>query len=267
MSLVSSAARHKFQVGRVHLTIEAEPAEADHDLDHHRRLADVTSGLLALLDSHRLPATWAVCNPSHSATTAAVTLSEMPHEIALLGDHHWLGPEAGRQRFASELAYRVTQARAAGITLHTILPRAASLTNRLDLVVKQGLSAVVGCERQAADRPRTIVPRAMHYGVWEFATTSRLPLQGGWFSRAARRLSKCIHAAAHDVASIHLVIDAPALGERGLAGSASLTRIVGKLGELRERGLIHVETLGTATARLSHIPVATPQRSILHLAA
>jgi hypothetical protein len=267
MSLVSSAARHKFQVGRVHLTIEGEPAETDHNLDRHRRLADVNSGLVELLDSHRLAATWAVGDPAHSAVTAAVTLSEISHEIALLGDCHWVGAEKGRKQFARELARRVTEARAAGITLHTIMPRVASLTDQLDLVVKQGLSAVVGRERQDIDRPRAVVPRALHYGVWEFAASTRLPLRGSWFSNAARRLSKCIRAAAHDVASIHLVIDAPALAERGSAGSTDVTRIVRQLGELHERGLIHVETLGAAAARLSDLPVARPQRSILRLAA
>ena len=37
-----------------------------------------------------------------------------------------------------------------------------------------------------------------------------------------------------------------------------------RIAELRDRGLLRVETLGTAAARLSDLPAATPQRSILH---
>jgi len=91
MSVVSG---HKFQFGHLHLTIETEPVDIDRNLDGHRRLADVTKQLVELLDSQRLAATWAVGDPAHSATTTLLTLSEIQHEVALLGDHHWLGHEA-----------------------------------------------------------------------------------------------------------------------------------------------------------------------------
>ena len=49
MSMIDAAARHKFQVGRVHLTVETEPVDIDRSLERHRRLADVTSQLVELL--------------------------------------------------------------------------------------------------------------------------------------------------------------------------------------------------------------------------
>ena len=39
-----------------------------------------------------------------------------------------------------------------------------------------------------------------------------------------------------------------------------------RVAKLRDRGLVQVETLGAAAARLSDLPVATPQRSILRRA-
>jgi hypothetical protein len=266
MSMVSAAARHKFQVGRVHLTVETEPVDIDRRLERHRRLADVTSQLVELLDSHRLAATWAVGDPAHSATTALLTLSEIQHEVALLGDHHWLGPNAGRKRFANELARRVSQARASGIALNTLMPRVAPIAEHVDLVVKHGIHAVVGGNCAADGRFQTTAPHALHYGVWEFSTTGRLPVRASWLSGATRKLIRQIRRAADEAATIHLVIDAPAI-EEDEAAMKGVTRLVREIAQLRERGLLKAETLGAAAARLSALPVATPQRSILRHAA
>jgi hypothetical protein len=267
MSTVHGRARHKFQTGHLHLTIETEPVDIDRNLERHRRLADVTKQLVELLDSHRLAATWAVGDPAHSATTTLLTLSEIQHEIALLGDRHWLGPKAGRKRFAHELARRVSQARAAGLDIRTLMPRVAPVAEHIDLVVKHGIRAVVATNRAGEDRCQSIVPHALHYGVWEFATTSGLPIRSGWFSSPQRKLTKGIRRAADEAATIHLLIDAPALSQEGPTPMNGIIRLIREIGQLRERNLLRVETLGAAAARLSDLPVVTPQRSILRLAA
>jgi hypothetical protein len=267
MSVVIGHSKHKYHVGHVHLTIETEPVDIDRSLERHRRLADVTRELVELLDSYRLAATWAVGDPAHSATTALLTLSEIQHEIALLGDHHWLGPNAGRKRFAHELARRVSQARSAGIELNTIMPRVAPIAEHIDLVVKHGLRATVGTAAITEGRNQTVLPHALHYGVWEFAATARLPLQSSWFSGAGRKLTKCIRAAANTAATIHLLVDAPALEHDGRGAMSSVARLIGEVGQLHARGMIRTETLGAAAARLSDLPVAKPQRSILSRAA
>jgi hypothetical protein len=267
MRVLIGNAKHKYHVGHLHLTVETEPVDIDRSLERHRRLADVTRELLELLDSHRLAATWAVGDPAHSATTALLTLSEIPHEVALLGDHHWLGPNAGRKRFANELARRVSQARASGIELNTIMPRVAPIGEHIDLIVKHGLRAVASTTTPADGRNQTVVPHALHYGVWEFAATSQLPLRSSWFSGAARKLTKSIRSAANTAATIHLLIDAPALEQNGQAAMNGIARMIGEIGQLHERGLIRTETLGSAAARLSDLRVATPQRSILSRAA
>jgi hypothetical protein len=266
MSVVSGPARHKFQFGRVHLTVETEPVDIDRNLERHRRLADVTKQLVELLDSHRLAATWAVGDPAHSATTALLTLSEIQHEVALLCDHHWLGPNAGRKRFANELARRVSQARAGGITLATLMPRVASIAEHVDLVVKHGIHAVIG-GNAAESRFQTTAPHALHYGVWEFSTTARLPLHTTWLSGGTRKLIRQVRRSADEAATIHLLIDAPALEQQGASAMKGISRIVREIAQLRERGLLKAETLGAAATRLSDLPVAKPQRSILRHAA
>jgi hypothetical protein len=267
MSVVSGPAKHKFQFGRVHLTVETEPVDIDRNLERHRRLADVTRQLVELLDSHRLAATWAVGDPAHSATTALLTLSEIQHEVALLCDHHWLGPNAGRKRFAHELARRVTQARAAGIALSTLMPRVAPIAEHVDLIVKHGIHAVVGGSGTGDGRCQTSTPHALHYGVWEFSTTTRLPLRTTWLSGGLRKLIRQIRRSADEAATIHLVIDAPALEQGGTAATKGVSRLIREIAQLRERGLVRAETLGAAATRLSDLPVATPQRSILRHAA
>jgi hypothetical protein len=267
MSVVNGPARHKFQVGRIHLTVETEPVDIDRSLERHRRLADVTKRLVELLDSHRLAATWAVGDPAHSATTALLTLSEIQHEVALLCDHHWLGPNAGRKRFAHELARRVSQARAAGIALNTLMPRVAPIAEHVDLVVKHGIRAVVGGNGAVDCRFQATTPHALHYGVWEFSTTGRLPLRTTWLSGGTRKLIRQIRRSANEAATIHLLIDAPALEHEGATAMKGVARLVREIAQLRERGLVKAETLGAAAARLSDLPIATPQRSILRHAA
>ena len=80
---------------------------------------------------------------------------------------------------------------------------------------------------------------------------------------ATRKLAKCIRAAANTAATIHLIIDAPALEHDGRSAMNSVARIIGEVGQLHARGMIRTETLGAAAARLSDLPVAKPQRSIL----
>ena len=184
---MSSASRRTWQkhhVGPFHITVEAEPPmttlakeSSPQKLKDHRGVADITKELIAVLDSHRLPATWAVGDPAHSATTALVTLSAVPHEMALLGDHHWVGPTAGRTRFARELARRVSQARAQGLEVVTIVPRVAPIAEHIDLIVKQDIRAVVEVANDATERTRPAQTRALHYGVWEFSASQRLPME------------------------------------------------------------------------------------------
>jgi hypothetical protein len=251
------------RVGYVHWTVEAEPVDIDHNWERNRGLAAVTEKLFELFNRHHQPATWAVGDPAHSAVAGILAESKTKHALALLGDRYWIGRTAGRTRFARELARRVSQARAAGIETVTLVPRVASVTEHIDLVVKHDIHAVVA----AAGTPATAVSgaRSVHYGVWEFGVRARLPqrrhlLSSDW------RLRRAVQKGAREAGTVHLVIDASAIEEVGRSATNSVERLLRRAETLQERGLVRVETLSEAAARLSDRPAAKPQRSILRAA-
>jgi hypothetical protein len=250
------------RVGYVHWTVEAEPADIDHNLARNRGLAAVTEKLFELFDRHHQVATWAVGDPAHSAVATLVAKSKTKHALALLGDQFWIGETAGRTRFARELARRASQARAAGIEAVTLVPRVASVAEHIDLVVKHGIHALVA----TADEAATSALRSVHYGVWEFGVGARLPQRRSWLPGSGWKLARSIQRAAKQASTVHLVIDAAAVEEAGRSATHSLERLLRKMEKLQDRGLVRVETLSAAAARLSDRPTATPQRSILRAA-
>jgi hypothetical protein len=254
-------------VGHLFVTFQLEPAAEGLYVGRHPGLAALTARLITLMNTHRVPATWAVNDPAHSAATPTILRSETPHEIAVLGDANWLGPTAGRTRFARELARRVLQSRTAGLNVTTIVPRVASVQQDIDLIVKHRISAVAGIEVPPQSGQQLALPRALHYGVWEMPTSGKLPMRSSWLWSAGRILWRQIRRAASDAATFHLVIDVPAVEEEGSRAETSITWLMRRVAELRDRGLLHIETLATAAARLSDVPTALPQRSILRGAA
>lgn len=254
--------RNGQRVGYVHWTVEAEPTDIDHNLARNRGLTAVTEKLFEMFSRHRQVATWAVGDPAHSAVAKLVAKSKSPHALALLGDQFWVGQTAGRTRFARELARRLSQARAAGIEAVTLVPRVASVAEHIDLVVKHEIHAVVATTNEAT----TGAPRAVHYGVWEFSVRARLPERRSWFPGSGWKLARSIQRAARQAATVHLVIDAAAVEEAGDSAANSVERLLRKTEKLQDRGLVRVETLSAAAARLSDRPAAVPQRSILRAA-
>jgi hypothetical protein len=222
--------------------------------------------LIALADSHRLPVTWAVSDPAHSAATPLILRSAVDHELAILGDTYWLGPTAGRTRFARELARRMLQAQTAEIEVTSLVPRVATVERHIDLVVKQRITAIAGMTPILTTR-QTTAPRALHYGVWELPITGSLPVPARWFSHGGWSTWRRIRRAARDAATFHLVIDAPAMAEDGRRAEKTVAWLLRRVAELRDRGLVQVETLRAASRRLAAVPAASPQHSILRRAA
>jgi hypothetical protein len=252
------------------LSVHLDPVADGHGLDRERELADLTRRLIDLADGQSLPVTWAVSDPAYSAATPAILRSAVEHELAILGDASWLGPMAGRTRFARELARRVSHARDAGIAVTTLVPRVASIDRHIDLVVKQRIAAVSGVgelsERGAAHRA-VQTPRAVHYGVWELPVSGRLPSGRHWLFPTGWATWRQIRRAATDAATYHLAIDAPSLLEEGERSVRTVTWLLRQVAVLRSRGLLRVETLGAAAARLADVPAVSPQQSILRRAA
>jgi hypothetical protein len=65
----------------------------------------------------------------------------------------------------------------------------------------------------------------------------------------------------------HLVVDAPALVEAGARAQKAVEWLMHRIAEMRNRGVIEVETLSTAVTRLSAVRAPSPQQSILRRAA
>jgi hypothetical protein len=218
------------------------------------------------METHRIPATWAMSDPAHSPATSRILMSNVPHEFAILGDANWLGPATGRTRFARELSDRLLHARSLGLSVQTLVPRVASIESDVDLIVKQHITAVAGLEGMALAGTAVSSPRALHFGVWEIPVTGKLPSRAGWFSSAGRSTWRRVRDAAKDSALIHLMIDAPSLCD-DFSGQKWIAWLMRRIANLRDRGLVRIETLRATAARLSDVPVAKPQRSILRSAA
>ena len=108
---------------------------------------------------------------------------------------------------------------------------------------------------------------ALHYGVWEMPVTDSLPRRSLWLFEGGRSVLRKIRRAARDAATFHLRIDVPRLDEVGGSAQRSAMWLIRHVAALRDRGIIQVETLGAAAARLSDLPTASPQQSILRRAA
>jgi len=256
-----------YHVGHLLTTVQLDPIADACNLERHKELANVSEQLIGLMDSHRLPATWAVSDPAHSAATSHILRSAVAHELAILGDANWLGAVAGRTRFARELSRRIAQARGVGLEVHTLVPRAASIERHIDLIVKQQITAIAGVDSLDSTRRTIATPRALHYGVWELPVSGSLPAKGGWFSNGGWSTWRRIRGAAKDAATFHLLIDAPSICREGRAALTTVDWLMRRVANLRDRGLVRVETLRATAARLADVPVVQPQQSILRRAA
>lgn len=257
---------HTHHVGHLLLSVRLDSAANEQNVDRHRQLAGVAKRLIALADSLRLPVTWAVSDPAHSAATSLVIQSAVEHELAILGDANWVGATAGRTRFARELIRRLTQARATGIAVSSLVPHVASIENHIDLVVKQHITAVAGVEDSLSLR-HSLAPRALHYGVWELPVSECLPIKTKSFFAGKRTTWKHVRRAARDAGTCHLMIDAPALALSNSSAEKTIAWLARRVALLRDRGLIQVETMRSMSALLADVPAARPQRSILRAAA
>lgn len=265
MSVTHHRTWQKYHVGRLNITVQLDSAAEERKFERHQELASVVRQLISTMDASQIPATWAVSDPAHSAATSMLLKSDVDHELAILADANWVGPTAGRTRFAHELVRRVTQARASGIQVSSLVTSVASIETHIDLVVKQQITAVAGLATTSGSRS-VAEPRALHYGVWELPVATKLPMESGWFSSAKRSAWRSIQRAAADASESHLMIDAAAIASAGRGEEAIVVWLMDHVATLRDRGIVRVETMRTTAARLSDVPAVAPQRSILRVA-
>ena len=246
-------------VSRLIVTVEVDSGPVSKTYTEIHRFAE---GLLRIFDHQNVVATWAVREVRGSTLVPALIRTESAQELAILGDETWIGPAASRKHFQSTLAQKVGAARATGLTVRSLVPTVAGAIAQTDLLMNHGIDAVAGIGRRSPRALRFSTPRTLHWGLWELPIAARFPQSTGWFSN--RRVWWRLKKAIADHATFHLVVDA---GELAKQRSGWALQALEQLGDLRNRGLVQIETLGSLAERMSANCTPQGQRSILRRAA
>ncbi len=112
-------------IGHLMITVELEPAAPEFNISQRRKLVNFTEMLVGAFSAERICVTWAAAVPEKSAVMTSIIRSAVNHEVALLGDESWLGPEVRRPHFAQALSQRLGQGLGAGVRSSTIVTRVA----------------------------------------------------------------------------------------------------------------------------------------------
>lgn len=222
---------------------------------------DFAKDLLRVFDSQNLAATWAVRTVRGSDFVPQLIRCGSAQELALLGDKSWIGPAASRKQFQKTLAKRVPSARSTGLPMRSLVPTVTGATAHIDLLMNHGIAAVSGIGNKSPRSLRFSNPRTLHWGLWELPVAARFPDTTGWL--ANRRVWSRLKQAIADRATFHLVVDARELAKQ--SGVWAMRKLA-HLGDLRNRGLVQIETLGTLADRMTATCTPQGQRSILRAA-
>lgn len=250
------------------VSIDLEPPAIRRSVRPANGLDATTRRLIELFRCYELPATWAVADPVHSAATERLVTLGVRHEIAVMGDSTWVGRQAGRGRFAQELARRVLKARAAGLAISTLVPSGVLLDDHLDLLVKHEISAVRGLVDQAGRSSAAAQPSLLHYGLWELPGSLLLPGESRWWPGKGRglRARRGIDRAASQAKVFHLVVSVPGLEESGRTALSTLERVIRHAARRRDADQLQNLTLAELAGQLCQTTKSEPSRSVLRAA-
>ena len=252
--------------GSLMISIDLELAPGNRmRLDDQRRLASTTDMLIEALRDGRLAATWAVADPAVSAATAVIRAADAAHDVAVLGDHTWIGPQAGRTRFARELSRRVLTAQVAGIDVSTLVVRDVALCDHLDLLVKYGITAVR--DTRTMRSVATCGAEPVRYGVWRMRATHCVGDVVAGRLGATGAIRRAVSRASARSEACHLAIDAAQLAHAGTGAGRRLQRVLRGIAQLRDGEELSVRTMAQTARTLVPARVESPARSILHPAA
>jgi hypothetical protein len=277
MPAVSSYVRSSF--ASFMISIDTDPAKDRLDISGRRGSEAGALSLLERLNEAGVPATWGFAD-LRSSSLAAEVAGTARHELALLADPTWAGPSIGRGGFAAGLASALTLARGAGCSPTTLILGEGPIPEHLDLLVKQGITALRGATSTATvARPglwssitrllsggnssseNPARPRSLRWGVWEMAPS--ISLSGN----NLRVLQRAVDRAIGSDEIIHLAIALPQLAG-STAGLGLLERLLRHVSRRRGEGVLETETMAGVVARLSQAHRGRPGRSILrHTAA
>jgi hypothetical protein len=251
--------------GALIVSVDVDAACLRGDLNMQRTLNSTTVALLGVLGNHGVAGTWALCDPANSLMTERLVNDAVPHELALLSESGWSGPNLGRVRFARELTGRVQDAQSQGLKLETL-----ALCDRLplyhDLLVKCGLSALRGPAEEGRTNswwPNTMRTSSangiqpLRWGLWQVKSTWRNFEGGLMSSRRGIDRSACTGGL------ITWVLDGPKLAAGGASMLRLIDRVLAYAVQRRNQGGLNIETVRGFVNRQLKRPESSPAESIL----
>jgi hypothetical protein len=254
--------------GGLIVSVDVDSDELRGDLNMQRALNSSGVALMGVLANHGVAGTWALSDPARSLITERLIADGLPHELALLGESSWAGPEMGRVRFFRELAGRVQEASDKGLKLETLALREAHVPH-YDLLVRSGVCALRNREpersasswwRSPIGAPNLAQPQALRWGLWKISATWHNFTAGLMSSR--RGVDRSISTGG----LITWVLDGPKLVLGGQSMLRLVDRVLAYATRRREEGLLRIETVQGFVSRQRPKRETAPAESILRAA-
>jgi hypothetical protein len=229
----------------------------------------IGSKLIAMIAARGIEATWTISEPGHSSWLEPIQAIEPVQEVGLLADANWIS--GTRSEFAAGLVSLAGQARSAGVSPSTLAWKTADQPEHLDLLVKQGITAVrpisaksdslaVGGWKgwlQGASASGS-APQTLRWGLWQIAGATD-SLVGG-----VKDVRRAIDRAVDDRGIVHLVVDVASLATRELE---VLDQVLDTVENRRAKDLLCNRTLAALAQQLTRPKQAAPAGSILRRSA
>ena len=202
---------------------------------------EVVDGLLEVLRSHHLAATWAM--DYKSTKTLGKDLVLAGHEQAIHGAEVWTGHGAGRARFVREFDRHIKGFQSFGVRPSTlVLPHTQEISH-LDVLVKQGITTVARMPNWNGARETGMKPSLLRWGLWEISQACCVPTQRlGWFADHGARMA--VRQITRGPIS-HLAIDLEAIITLGHSARRLLERVLRVAVHRRDVNLLENLTLAT----------------------
>lgn len=242
---------------------------ASQEQNRLQRLENETLGrLLLALQQNNLTATWAIASPDISVASKSICDVDAAHEIAILADSTWAGPNVGRTHFARELLRRVDEARDGGRAISTLAMYRGRIDEHLDLLVKHRINLIREVSLPTKNRPRKMRAKSLRYGLWQATPVLQIPSTQRWWQQRTRGLlRRIVREAAEEKAPVHITFDIAKISSGGPAAWRNVLQSLQQIAQLHARGNIAVGTLREVCRIYSRVRITRPARSILRPAA
>ena len=245
----------------VSLSIDLELAIGRQTSQGQERLEAVTAGLVELLDSHGISATWGVSNPVLSAARDIILAAKTSQEVAVLGERFWLGDGTTPSRLAQEFERRFAGARRAGLSVSTLLLRQAAEHLDLNLLLGHGITAVRG-PAVVASEGGVSRSGAMRYGIWQVQTPILVPLSSSWWQADPWAFRQRLKEAMRGT-PLNLVLDAGKMAELSDLCLPAIGAAMRNLGQLQASQQLRFVPLGELARHNLSRRASQPSRSVL----